>query len=121
MSKPIDLTKDTFEEEVINSDIPVFIDFWAPWCGPCLMMSPILDDLASEYDGKIKVTKLNVDLPENRQLAIEYGIQGIPNMKIIYKGKVIQDLVGFRPKDRLLGEVDIVLEKIEDMDPKDSD
>ena len=85
-----------FEAEVLKSDIPVFVDFYADWCGPCKMMSPVIDKLAQEYDGKIKVGKVNVD--ENGDLAVRYGIMSIPNMVFFKNGEVADRVVGAIPK-----------------------
>ncbi len=99
MGKTIDVTSKNFEDEVLKSDIPVLVDFWAPWCQPCLMMAPILEEVASELEGKIKICKLNTELPENQQLAIQYQIQSIPNMKLFKNGKVVKEFIGLRPKE----------------------
>lgn len=94
MAAPIELTADNFEDEVVNSDIPVIVDLWAPWCGPCKAISPILDKLAVEFDGKVKVAKCNVD--NERELAQAFNVQSIP-MVITMKGRDVQDVtVGFR-------------------------
>ena len=85
-----------FDAEVLQSDIPVFVDFYADWCGPCKMMSPVIDKLAEEYDGKIKVGKVNVD--ENGDLAVKYGIMSIPNMVFFKNGEVADRVVGAIPK-----------------------
>ena len=106
MSQAIELTKETFQSEVIKSDIPVLVDFWAPWCGPCRMMAPVLDELSGRMAGKVKITKLNVEEPENQDLAMEYSIQSIPNMKLFKGGKVIKDFVGFRPMEVLEPELE---------------
>jgi thioredoxin 1 len=111
MSKALDLSKDTFESEVINSDIPVLVDFWAPWCMPCKMMAPVLDELAGEMDGKVKIAKLNTEEPGNQELAAKYQIQSIPNMKLFKDGEVIADFVGLRPKEALKEEIENELEK----------
>ena len=99
MAKPIEVTSANFEEEVLKSDIPVLVDFWAPWCRPCLMMAPILEDIAQEMEGKLKVAKLNTELPQNHILAIQYQIQSIPNMKLFKNGVIIKEFIGLRPKD----------------------
>ena len=85
-----------FEAEVLKSDLPVFVDFYADWCGPCKMMSPVIDKLAEEYEGKIKVGKVNVD--ENGDLAVKYGIMSIPNMIFFKNGEVADRVVGAIPK-----------------------
>ena len=85
-----------FEAEVLKSDLPVFVDFYADWCGPCKMMSPVIDKLAEEYEGKIKVGKVNVD--ENGDLAVRYGIMSIPNMVFFKNGEVADRVVGAIPK-----------------------
>ena len=85
-----------FEAEVLKSDLPVFVDFYADWCGPCKMMSPVIDKLAEEFDGKIKVGKVNVD--ENGDLAVRYGIMSTPNMVFFKNGEVADRVVGAIPK-----------------------
>ena len=85
-----------FEAEVLKSDLPVFVDFYADWCGPCKMMSPVIDKLAEEFDGKIKVGKVNVD--DNGDLAVRYGIMSIPNMVFFKNGEVADRVVGAIPK-----------------------
>jgi thioredoxin 1 len=109
MAKPIDLTNETFAQEVLQSDIPVLVDFWAPWCAPCRMMAPVLEDLAKDMEGKLKVAKLDVENPNHQQLAMEYGIQSIPNMKLFKGGKVAKDFIGFRPKEMFLPELQAAL------------
>jgi thioredoxin 1 len=94
-TNPIDLTDENFENEVLESDIPVVVDFWAPWCGPCQMAAPVLEKLAQAYEGKVKVCKLNVD--EGRQTAMEYSIMNIPTVNIFKDGKVMDQIVGVLP------------------------
>ena len=89
-------TEANFEAEVLQSDIPVFVDFYADWCGPCKMMSPVIDKLAEEYEGRIKVGKVNVD--ENGDLAVKYGIMSIPNMVFFKNGELVDRVVGAIPK-----------------------
>ena len=96
MSEAIHVSQDEFEEKVLGSTTPVIVDFWAPWCGPCRMVAPILDELAGEYPGQIVIAKVNTD--ENQQLAIQYGIQSIPTMMFIKDGEVVDRLVGFGGK-----------------------
>ncbi len=106
MAKPIELNNANFSAEVLEAKLPVLVDFWAPWCGPCRMMAPILEELAGELDGKVKIAKLNVDDPDHQALAARYGIQGIPDMKLFRGGEVIADFVGMRPKAYLLREIE---------------
>ena len=101
----IKLTKDNFEAEVIKSEIPVLVDFWAEWCGPCKMLAPILEEIAIEFEGKVKVGKVNID--EEMQLAMKYGIVSIPTMLLFENGKVVKKSVGFAPKDALIEELGI--------------
>jgi thioredoxin 1 len=89
-------TTENFEAEVLNSDVPVFVDFYADWCGPCKMMSPVIDKLADEFDGKIKVGKINVD--DNAEVAMKYNIMSIPNMKFFKGGQVVDEVIGAIPK-----------------------
>ena len=105
MSTALDLKKDDFAKEVLESDLPVLVDFWAPWCMPCRMMSPILDDLAASMAGQIKVFKVNTEEAENQDLALQYQIQSIPNMKLFKGGEVIAEFVGMKSKDSLEQEI----------------
>lgn len=92
----VKITAANFEEEVLKSDIPVVLDFWATWCGPCQMMNPIMEELAAEYDGKVKVGKVNVD--EEGMLAAQFGVTGIPYFALIKEGELADSCVGYRPK-----------------------
>ena len=103
----ITLKKDNFDGEVIKSEIPVLVDFWASWCGPCRMVSPIIDEIAEEYDGKIKVGKVNVD--EEGELASEFAIVSIPTILIFKNGKIIEKVVGVRSKDDFCDVIDKIL------------
>lgn len=105
MSLPISLTPANFKSVVLESTLPVLVDFWAPWCGPCQMMAPVLDELSTELEGKLVIAKLDTDVAENQQLAIDYMIQSIPNLKLFQDGKIIKDFVGFRPKEALLSDL----------------
>ena len=105
MSNALELNQNNFEAEVLNSEIPVLVDFWAPWCGPCKMMSPILDELAKDMVGKIKVAKVNTEEADNQDLAAKYEIQSIPNMKLFKDGKVVTEFVGLRAKEILQKEI----------------
>lgn len=107
MSEPIELTDDNFEQEVIKSDLPVLVDFWATWCGPCRMVGPIVDELAKEYAGKLKVGKLNVD--NNGKTSIKYGIMSIPSLLFFKKGQVVDQMVGAAPKNSFIEKLDRIL------------
>ncbi len=106
MTKTKEITNENFEQEVLNSEIPVLIDFWAPWCQPCLMMAPALDELSEELEGKVKIGKVDVENPGNQELAGTYKIQSIPNMKLFKNGKVVKEFVGLRPKEALKSELE---------------
>ncbi|MFA6184309.1 MAG: thioredoxin [Parcubacteria group bacterium] len=99
MSKVIELTDQNFDQEVLKSDKPVLVDFWASWCGPCQMMAPIIENLAEEMDGKARVGKINVD--ENGLMASNYGIMSIPALKIFKNGKVTKEFVGIQSQENL--------------------
>ncbi len=105
--KPITITDDNFKTEVLQSDKPVLIDFWAVWCGPCKMIAPIVEELAVEYDGKLKVGKLDVD--NNQQSAINYGVRSIPTLLIFKGGKVVDTIIGAVPKVHIKQKVDAAL------------
>jgi len=94
-AKPISVSDENFESEVIQSDIPVLVDFWAPWCGPCHMAAPVLEKIAHEYQGRLKVCKLNVD--EGRQTAMKYGIMSIPTLNLYVNGEVVDQIIGVTP------------------------
>lgn len=102
------LDESNFESEVLNSTIPVVVDFWAPWCGPCRSMAPIIDDLAKEFEGRVKVGKVNVD--ENRTLAGSYSVMSIPTLIIFKAGKVEDKLVGYTPKASLVKKFDSLVQ-----------
>ncbi|MFN7094488.1 MAG: thioredoxin TrxA [Burkholderiales bacterium] len=104
MSNVVYATDATFESEAIKSDLPVLVDFWAEWCGPCRMLSPILDDIAKEYDGKVKIVKVNVD--ESNMTAAQYGVRGIPTLLLLRNGQVVASKVGSLPKSQLTTFID---------------
>jgi len=112
MNEPINVTDDAFEKAVLKSEVPVLVDFWAPWCGPCKMVEPILNKFASEYAGKLLVTRVNTD--ENSKWATEYGIQGIPTILFISGGKVLHRQVGAVPEIYLREIVDTMLNTVEE-------
>ena len=95
------LTQDNFEQEVLKADKPVLVDFWAPWCGPCRMVSPIVEEIAGEVAGRAKVGKVNVD--EEPELAARYGVMSIPTLIVVKDGKVVSFTVGAQPKQAILG------------------
>lgn len=105
MLKTVKITNQNFKEEVLDSDTPVLVDFWAPWCMPCRMMAPILEELSEDLSGKIKIAKVNTEDGANQDLAVEYQIQSIPNMKLFKGGKIIAEFIGLRNKETLKGEL----------------
>jgi len=109
--EPIHVTDEAFERAVINSDLPVIVDFWAPWCGPCKMVAPVLEKIAKEYAGKVKVAKVNTD--KHSQWANKYGVQGIPTMLFFADGKVIHQQVGALPEPMLRNMLDQFLDVVQ--------
>jgi len=112
MNEPIHVTDSAFQKSVIDSSTPVIVDFWAPWCGPCKMVAPILEKIAKDYDGKLIVAKVNTD--ENQEWASRYGVQGIPTMLFIAGGKVIHRQVGSIPEGMLRDAVDQFLSVVKE-------
>ncbi len=103
MSNAMEVTDATFAAEVLQSGTPVLVDFWAPWCGPCKMIGPIIDEIAAELGGKLKVCKVNVD--DNQQTAMEYRIMSIPTLMVFKGGSAVETVIGGMPKDALLKKV----------------
>ena len=103
MADILQVTDDTFEDEIMNSDVPAMVDFWAEWCGPCKMIGPLVEELADEYKGKIKVAKMDVD--QNRQTPIKFGIRNIPTLILFKEGKVVNTIVGAQSKSNLQAEL----------------
>ncbi len=107
MNKPVHITEQNFKAEVLNADLPVLADFWAAWCGPCQMVAPIVEDLAQEYAGRLKVAKVDVD--ENPDLAARYNVMSIPTLGIFKGGQLVQRIVGYVPKAQLKQRLDAEL------------
>lgn len=107
--KPVVVSSQNFEAEVVKSDIPVLVDFWASWCAPCKMIAPVVEELAKEYNGKLKVAKLDVDA--DREIAMSFGIMSIPTLLIFNNGHVADQLVGAVPKSMLVDKITRVLER----------
>ncbi|RKZ16452.1 thioredoxin [bacterium] len=107
MANVMNFESSNFDSEVAGSDVPVLVDFWAPWCGPCKMIGPIIEDLVGEYGDKIKVGKVNVD--DNQELAGKFGIRGIPTVMLFKGGEVVASFVGVRPKEDLAAAIDEAL------------
>jgi thioredoxin 1 len=110
MSKPIHVSDAEFEGKVLKSSKPVVVDFWAPWCAPCLMVAPILEELAEEYGDKIVIAKVNTD--EDAQHAIKYGVQGIPTMLFVKDGDIFNRIIGAVPKPAIQQNIDAMLKAV---------
>ncbi|MCE2439811.1 MAG: thioredoxin [Candidatus Latescibacteria bacterium] len=107
MGNPITITDDSFHAEVVESSLPVLVDFWAVWCGPCRMVAPIVDELAVEYEGRAKVGKVDVD--SEQKIAADYGIRSIPTLLIFKNGELADQIVGAVPKKQLVEKLEAVL------------
>ena len=105
--KTVEITDDNFETEVIKSDKPVLIDFWAVWCGPCKLIAPIVEELSTEYEGKVKIGKLDVD--SNQQTSIKFGVRSIPTLLLFKDGKLEDTIIGAVPKSKIVEKLDAVL------------
>ncbi len=108
MSKPVPIDDSNFDQMVLQAEKPLLVDFWAAWCRPCLMVAPILDELAEEYSGRIIITRVDVD--QNQKTAARYSIMSIPTLLIFKKGEPISHIVGFRPKEELKRSLDAALD-----------
>ncbi len=102
-SKTYDVSQDEFQTEVLDSDTPVLVDFWAEWCGPCKMIAPIVDEIADEYDGKLRVAKVDADA--NQDILINYGIMGIPTLILFKGGEAVERITGFKPKAKIVSKI----------------
>ncbi len=107
MSKPVEIEEATFKEKVLEAETPVLVDFWAPWCAPCRMVAPVVEELAEEYDGKVSFAKLNVD--DSPRIAGQYGVMSIPTLILFKAGQPVTNVVGFRPKAELKKSLDAAL------------
>ena len=108
MAQPFHVTSTDFKTKVLEADIPTLTDFWAEWCGPCHMITPVLEEIAEEYDGKLQIAKLDVDY--NQDVAMAYGVMSIPTLILFKNGKAVQRVIGYMPKDRLLAKLQPFLE-----------
>jgi thioredoxin 1 len=107
MNQPVEIEETKFEENVIKAALPVLVDFWAPWCGPCRMVAPVVEELAKEYEGKVSFVKINVD--NNQKVASKYGVMSIPTLILFINGQPVANIVGYRPKPELKKSLDTAL------------
>ncbi len=108
MSEPIKVTEQNFQKEVLESPIPVLVDFWAPWCAPCRIIAPVVEEIAREYNGVLKVAKVNTD--ENPGIAMQYRIMGIPTLGIFVNGRMVDQIVGAAPKSHILDKLNYYIQ-----------
>jgi len=104
MAKPVEFTDSNFDKEVLESDVPVLVDFWAEWCGPCKMIAPSVEELANELEGKAKIGKVDVD--NNQQVASKFGIRSIPSLLIFKNGEVVDQIIGAVPKNQIQSKLE---------------
>lgn len=107
MSKPVEIDEAIFNEAVLQSKIPVFVDFWGPNCRPCLMIEPVIDELAEDFDGKVSFARVNVS--DNPQITRRYGVMGLPTLMVFKEGQPVDTIIGFRPKDELKKSLETAL------------
>jgi thioredoxin 1 len=106
-NKPVPVTDESFKNEVVNADVPVLVDFWAAWCGPCRMIAPMIEELAREFDGRAKITKMDVD--NNPQVAMQFGIRSIPTLLFFKDGEVVDQLIGASSKKTLADKLEALV------------
>lgn len=104
MSEVIEINDEIFEQEVVNSDVPVLVDFWATWCGPCRKLSPVLDEISKNYEGKVKFAKVNVE--QSKETAKKYSISGIPCLLVFKNGNPVERMVGLMPKSTIVSNIE---------------
>ncbi|MBM2826782.1 MAG: trxA [Dehalococcoidia bacterium] len=108
MAKPVEVNESSFDELVLKAESPVLVDFWAPWCGPCRRVAPIVEELAEEYDGKVDFIKLNTD--ESPSIAVKYNVMSIPTLMVFKGGKPVGQIIGFKPKGELKKHLDAAIQ-----------